>query len=177
VVSAWKGFREGNVISLLTISQNPVTQKRTFFEISLDAFANLLSYNAIFLAEDLFLCRGMYYFEPGSQEDITDFSFLYAYAGISSDYRKRLPSILLYAKQFYWSFCSEGYKSAQTLRYRFSDQFTLRSINGLIMILTTSESLIIQILKLSFTDFVILHTYDKYPVRLNIFLKWYGLNI
>jgi len=128
----WKGFREGNLNLSSDYSRNPVTGQRTLFQLNFDAFANLLSYNAIFFGGGFTPVSGYDYNEPRIPGRYNKtIRVWFAYFGISSDYRKRFAIDLNFnPSNFIDRFVGEGFGLSTTLRYRFSDKFTLKFTNN-----------------------------------------------
>ncbi|MBK5284478.1 MAG: hypothetical protein JJE25_03680, partial [Bacteroidia bacterium] len=127
----WKGLREGNVNLSTDYTVNPVTHERTFFEINFDGFATPMSYHSFFFGGGYNPLASKDYNEtrvPGRFNKTIP--FWYSYIGISSDYRKALAiDFTLNISNFITKYVAEGYNLNSTLRYRFSDKFTLRFIN------------------------------------------------
>ncbi|MCX6292137.1 MAG: DUF5916 domain-containing protein [Bacteroidetes bacterium] len=128
----WKGFREGNINVASDYSINPITGKRTLFQLYLDAFANLLSYNQVFFGGGIVPVASFDYNEPRIPGRFNKTQrFWYAYMGVSTDYRKRLALDFSFnPSNFMDRFVSEGLNTNTTLRYRFSDKFTLKFTNN-----------------------------------------------
>lgn len=122
-----KGFiREGNIgirTSYTTTYDNP---DRTDFQISYNAFANLLSYNAIFTGAGFTPLRSHEYDPRIGGRYVKTERYWYAYFGISSDYRKRLAVDAQFnISNFIDNYLSEGYNNSLALRFRVNDKFTL----------------------------------------------------
>ena len=128
----WKGFREGNINLAADYSENPITKKRTLFQLYLDVFANLMSYNQIFFGGGLVPVASYDYREPRIPGKFNKTQpFWFAYMGFSTDYRKRFAIDLNFnPSNFIDRFVGEGYGLNTTLRYRFNDKFTLRFSNN-----------------------------------------------
>jgi hypothetical protein len=128
----WKMFREGNVNFAVDYTINPITKERTLMQFYLDTWANLLSYNAVFFGGGYVPVGGLDYYEPRIPGRFNKTQRIwYAYVGISSDYRKRFAIDLNFnPSNFIDRFVAEGYSLNTTLRYRFSDKFTLKFTNN-----------------------------------------------
>lgn len=121
-----KTFREGNISMSANYNTTYDNPDRTFFEINASSWANLLSYNALF---------GGGGFTPVSSHDydpringkfVNTVRYWYAYAGVSSDYRKRFAVDLTQnISNFVDSFKSEGFNTDLALRFRVNDKLTL----------------------------------------------------
>jgi hypothetical protein len=127
----WHGLREGNVNLSSDYTVNPVTHERTFFQINLDAFATPMNYHSFYFGTGLNPVSSNEYNEPRVPGRFhKTIPYWYAYFGISSDYRKALAiDFSLNLSNFIEQYVAEGYDMKCTLRYRFSDKFTLRLIN------------------------------------------------
>jgi hypothetical protein len=121
-----KVFRESNVNLGSHYTTDFINKKRTDFQIYMDAFANLLSYNAIFGGGG-FTPLSSYDYDPRlNGKYINSLRYWYAYAGVSSDYRKRFAVDLTQnISNFIDRFKSEGYNTDLSLRFRLNDKFTL----------------------------------------------------
>ncbi len=122
-----KGFiREGNIgirSYYTTTYDNP---DRTAFQISYNAFANLLSYNAIFTGAGFTPVTSHEYDPRINGRYVKTERYWYAYFGISSDYRKRLAVDAEFnISNFIDNYVSEGYNNSLALRFRVNDKFTL----------------------------------------------------
>ncbi|MEP7168386.1 MAG: DUF5916 domain-containing protein [Bacteroidota bacterium] len=119
-------FRESNI----SIATNYVTtftnKRRTSFDINLEAYASLLSYNAIFGGAG-YTPLVSYDYDPRLDgKFIKTLRYWFVYAGISSDYRKRLAIDLTQnMSNFIDRFQNEGYNTDLSLRMRVNDKFTL----------------------------------------------------
>lgn len=112
--------------------QHYLTLQRTGFSIDLSSFNTLHSYHSFFFGGGVSPISSRDYNEP---RDTVHFSrtseFYYTYAGISSDYRKRLAiDLQLNQSDFFSSNYNRFPESPEfglksTLRYRFSNNFTL----------------------------------------------------
>jgi hypothetical protein len=127
----WHGLREGNINLGSDYTTNPVTGERSFFQVNLDAFTFLMNYNAFFFGAGLNPLSSFDYNEPRVEGRYSrTVPYWYAYGGISSDYRKAFAvDFTLNLSNFIEKYVAEGYTISSTLRYRFSDKFTLRLIN------------------------------------------------
>src|SRR5258705_1886670 len=127
----WHGLREGNIGINSDYSVNPITGERTFFQVNLNAFSFLMNYNAFFFGVGLNPISSRDYNEPRVEGRFNNtIPFWYVYGGISSDYRKAFAiDFNLNVANFIEKYIAEGWNPVCTLRYRFSDKFTLRFIN------------------------------------------------
>jgi len=127
----WKGFREGTLSSAVDYTINPMTGHRTQLQVRLDGFANLLSYNAIFFGVGDNPQTNLDYNEPRVAGRFSQtVPFWFTYAGLSSDYRKRFAvDFTIVVGNNIGRFISEGINYNTTLRYRFSDRFTMKLFN------------------------------------------------
>ncbi|MEO5569361.1 MAG: DUF5916 domain-containing protein [Bacteroidia bacterium] len=126
-----KIFRESNLNFSTQYTTDFIHKKRTSFEINMDAFANLLSYNAIFGGGG-FAPLSSYDYDPRlNGKYINTLRYWYAFFGVSSDYRKRLAVDLTQnISNFIDRFKSEGYNTDLSLRLRVNDKFTLNYTLG-----------------------------------------------
>jgi len=121
-----KTFRESNISLSAYYTTNFTTRERTNFEINTSAFANLLSYNAIFAGGGFTPLVSKDYDPRLNGRYINTLRYWYFYAGVSSDYRKRLAVDLTQnISNFIDRFKNEGYNTDLTLRMRVNDKFTL----------------------------------------------------
>lgn len=124
----WHSLREGNIGLSSDYTVNPMTGERTFFQLNLNAFSILMNYHAFFFGGGLNPISSRDYNEPRTPGRFSNtIPYWYAWAGISSDYRKAFAvDFTLNLSNFIYQYISEGYNTNCTLRYRFSDKFTLR---------------------------------------------------
>lgn len=119
-------LREGNIGLDASYITNFITKKRTDFQINLNGFANLLSYNAIFGGAGFTPLVSFDYDPRLGGKYIKSLRYWYAYFGVSSDYRKRIAVDLTQnISNFIDRFKTEGYNTDLLLRFRVSDKFTL----------------------------------------------------
>jgi hypothetical protein len=128
----WHGLREGNINLSSDYTVNPLTHERTFFQININAFTFLMNYHAFFFGGGLNPITSRDYNEPRVPGRFSNtLTYWYAWAGISTDYRKAFAvDLTLNISNFMKQYLSEGYNTSCTLRYRFSDKFTLRLGNN-----------------------------------------------
>ncbi|HRH65752.1 MAG TPA: DUF5916 domain-containing protein [Bacteroidia bacterium] len=128
----WKKWLEGNMNFSVDYSENPQTKKQTFFQLAIDGYANRVSYNSYFFGGGYTPLRGYDYNEPRIPGRFhKTFKIWYAYAGFSTDYRKKFAvDFNVNPSNFIGRFVGEGYVISTTLRYRFNDKFTLRLTNS-----------------------------------------------
>ncbi len=128
----WKKWLEGNLNFSVDYSQNPQTKKQTLFQLSIDGYANRVSYNSYFFGGGYTPTTGYDYNEPRVPGKFNKTVKLwYAYAGISSDYRRKLAVDFNFnPSNFIGRFVGEGFGISTTIRYRFNDKFTLKLINA-----------------------------------------------
>ncbi|HLG35982.1 MAG TPA: DUF5916 domain-containing protein, partial [Bacteroidia bacterium] len=128
----WHGLREGNINLSSDYSVNPLKHERTFFQININAFSILMNYHAFFFGGGLNPISSRDYNEPRTSGRFHNtIPYWYAWAGISSDYRKAFAvDFTLNLSNFIGQYISEGYSTNTILRYRFSDKFTLRIMNN-----------------------------------------------
>src|SRR5258706_7258937 len=128
----WHGLREGNIGLSSDYTVNPITGERTFFQVSLNAFSFLMDYNAFFFGGGVNPISSRDYNEPRVEGRFhKTIPYWYSWAGISSDYRHAVAIDFTFnLSNFIEKYISEGYSTSCTLRYRFSDKFTLRYINN-----------------------------------------------
>ena len=121
-----KIFRESNLYLGANYNTNFINKRRTDFQINVEGFANLLSYNAIFGGVG-FTPLVSYDYDPRLEgRFIKTLRYWYVYAGVSSDYRKRLAVDLTQnMSNFIDRFSNEGYNTDLSLRLRVNDKFTL----------------------------------------------------
>lgn len=126
----WHSLREGSMEALADYTVNPVTGERTFFELHYNFFSALMNYHAFFFGGGLNPLSSFDYNEPRVPGRFNrTVPYWYAYAGISSDYRNPFAiDYTLNLSNFIDKYIAEGYNSSCSLRYRFSDKFTLRFI-------------------------------------------------
>ena len=127
----WHGLREGNLNLSGDYTVNPLTGERSLFQVSFDMFSFLMNYHAFFLGAGTSPVSSRDYNEPRTPGRFyRTVPYWYVYGGISSDYRRALAiDFTLNISNFIEKFIAEGYNTTCTLRYRFSDKFTLRLIN------------------------------------------------
>ena len=128
----WKGLREGNINLSSDYSENPVTKKRTLFQLNCDAYANLMSYNQVSFGAGFIPVTGYDYYEPRIPGRFNKTQrFWYAYLSFNSDYRKRFAFDFNFnPSNFIDRYVSEGYGVSTGLRYRFNDKFTMKLSNN-----------------------------------------------
>ena len=128
----WKKWLEGNLNFSVDYSQNPQTKKQTLFQLSIDGYANRVSYNSYFFGGGYTPTTGYDYNEPRVPGKFNKtIKLWYAYAGISSDYRRKLAVDFNFnPSNFIGRFVGEGFGISTTIRYRFNDKFTLKLINA-----------------------------------------------
>jgi len=126
-----KVFRESNQVLTVDYRVNHTTGERTGFQVSYDAFASFLSYHSIFGGGGLAPSINYDYNEPRIPGRYSQtIKFYYLYAGFSSDYRKALAADFTFnTSNFIGRFEGQGYNTDLTLRYRFSDKFTMSYTN------------------------------------------------
>jgi hypothetical protein len=128
----WHSLREGNIGLSSDYTVNPMTGERTFFQINLNAFAVPMNYNSFFFGGGVNPLASKDYNEPRTEGRFSKtLPYWYSYFGISSDYRKPFAVDFTFnLSNFMAKYLSEGYSTNCTLRYRFSDRFTLRLSNN-----------------------------------------------
>ena len=128
----WHGLREGNIGLSSDYTVNPVTGERTFFQVNLNAFSFLMNYHAFFFGGGLNPLSSNDYNEPRTAGRFNKtVPYWFVYGGISSDYRKAFAVDFTFnIANFIGKYIAEGYNPVCTLRYRFSDKFTLRYISA-----------------------------------------------
>lgn len=128
----WHSLREGNIEFSGDYTVNPLTGERTYFQLQFNAFSVLMNYHAFYFGGGINPLSNFDYNEPRvSGRFSRTLPYWYAYGGISSDYRKAFAiDFSLNLSNFIEQFVAEGYSTNTTLRYRFSDKFTLRFINN-----------------------------------------------
>ena len=127
----WHSLREGNIEFSGDYTVNPLTGERTYFQMQMNAFSVLMNYHAFFLGAGINPLTNFDYNEPRIPGRFSKtLRYWYAYAGISTDYRKAFAiDLSINLSNFIEQFVAEGYDFECTLRYRFSDKFTLRLVN------------------------------------------------
>ena len=128
----FKGFREGNLNFSVDYGENPVTKKRTNFQLNFDAWSSLISYHSIYFGGGITPISGHDYYEPRVPGRFNTKPLLwYGYIGFNTDYRKPLAIDFNFnPSNFIDRYVSEGYSTNIGFRYRFTDKFTLRFMNG-----------------------------------------------
>lgn len=122
----YKFIREGDAYLGTTYITNHTTGDRTFWEINSSAFANLLSYNAIYGGAGFTPLRSFDYDPRLNGRYFKSLRYWYGYIGISTDYRKRVALDLTQnMSNFSDRFLSEGFNTDATLRFRVSDKLTV----------------------------------------------------
>lgn len=121
-----KIFREGNIFMSVNHRTLYSRNERTMLEINTSGFANLLSYNAVFAGGGFTPVSSRDYDPRFEGKFSNTIRYWYAYAGISSDYRKRLAVDLTQnMSNFIDRFKSEGYNTDLWVRFRVNDKLTL----------------------------------------------------
>ena len=127
LLKPYKILQEANVFMAYNLGIDKQTQQITRHEISLDAFALSRDYNALFGGVSFTPTSWRDYYEPRVQGRYYQaLRYYFIYLGISTDYRKKfavdmtnvLPN---FVDEYTWF----GWNNETTLRYRFSNKFTL----------------------------------------------------
>lgn len=124
----WKIFRNSYNNLFLTHATHFVSGKTVDSEINLNLFATLLNYVSVFAGGGTSPLESYDYFEPRVNGRFhKKIRYYYAFAGISTDYRKKVALDLSFnISNFIDRYVSEGYNIRSTLRYRMSDRLTLK---------------------------------------------------
>lgn len=124
----WKIFRNSYNNLFLSHATHFESEKTVDSEINLNLFATLMNYVSVFAGGGTSPFESYDYFEPRVEGRFQkEIRFYYAYAGISTDYRKKVALDLSFnLSNFIDRFVSEGYNINSTLRYRMSDRLTLK---------------------------------------------------
>ncbi len=124
-----KYFRESYNTLSADYGTNFQTGHRTNFQIDLNLFVNLLSYNAVFGGGGFTPLISYDYFEPrenGMRYNKTK-RYFYSFIGISSDYRKKLAlDLTLNLSNFLDEYKGEGYNVDVTPRWRVNDHLSIK---------------------------------------------------
>ncbi|HNP49258.1 MAG TPA: DUF5916 domain-containing protein [Bacteroidia bacterium] len=128
----WKKWLEGNFNFTVDYSQNPQNGKQTLFQLGIDAYGNRIGYNSYYFGGGYTPTSGYDYNEPRVPGRFNKtIKIWYAYVGFSTDYRKKLAVDFNFnPSNFIGKFVGEGCGISATIRYRFSDKFTLKLINS-----------------------------------------------
>ncbi len=123
-----KIIREGNQSISLNYATHFITKKATNLELNYSGFASLLSYNAVFAGAGITPMVTLDYNDPRVEGRYAkSLRYFYLYAGISSDYRKKIAlDITQNISNFIDHFKMEGYNTDISLRYRASNQLNIR---------------------------------------------------
>jgi hypothetical protein len=124
----WKIFRNSYNNIYYTYATHFNTGKTVTNELNLNLFCTLLDYNS-FYAGGGFTPGDYYdYFEPRVEGRFQKgIRYFYMFAGISSDYRKKLAiDMSVNASNFIEHYVSEGYNLSFRPRYRVNDKLTIR---------------------------------------------------
>ncbi len=124
----WKFLRNSYNRLFYNYATHFVTGKPVSNEFGGEVFVTFLNYNSVFAGGGFTPDSYYDYFEPRVEGRFNKtIRYYYSYAGISSDYRKKLAvDFNLNISNFIGDFVSEGYNFNITPRYRVSDKFTLR---------------------------------------------------
>ncbi|MBK7888175.1 MAG: carbohydrate binding family 9 domain-containing protein [Bacteroidetes bacterium] len=123
----WKFIRESYNNFNIYITDDFKTGKIGDNSISLNLFANLLSWNAVFAGAGAQLFRPYDFFEARTDGQVfRGLRYYYTYAGISTDYRKKLAidysfNLSNFIDEFTWF----GYNNELGIRFRPNDKFFL----------------------------------------------------
>jgi len=128
----WKVFRNSNSIMVYNYATNFLSGKPISNDLDMSTFFTFLDYNAVFAGGGAVLGDYYDYDEPRVTGRYSKgIRYYYAYAGLSTDYRKKLAlDIQQNISNFIGEFVSEGYNTNVTVRYRVNDKLTLRYIFG-----------------------------------------------
>ncbi len=124
----WKKIRNSYNKLFYVFATHFETGKTVTNEINSEFFVTFLDYNSIFAGGGFTPTRSYDYFEPREPGRYSKtIKYYYAFAGISTDYRKKLAlDINLNLSNFIDRFVSEGLNINISPRYRVSDKFTLK---------------------------------------------------
>lgn len=127
-------FRDANHTISVDYEQNFKSNNRTQFQLNWNSFATFLNYHSIYGGFGLLPTINCDYNEPRVPGRYNKtIKLYYAYAGLSSDYRKAFAADITFnISNFIDQFVGEGYTTNVGLRYRFNDKFTLRFYNNFI---------------------------------------------
>jgi hypothetical protein len=125
----WKFLRNSYNNIGYTYATHFITGKTVTNEIYSNFFVTFLNYHSLFAGGGFTPGNFYDYFEPRVEGRYQkSIRYWYSYAGVSSDYRKKLAvDAQVNMSNFISRFVSEGYNFNLTLRYRFSDKFTVRA--------------------------------------------------
>lgn len=108
-----------------------ITGKPVVNEYYSNFFITFLDYNSIFFGGGSTPGASYDYFEPRVDGRYNkSIKYYYAYAGLSTDYRKKLAvDVNLNISNFIGQFVSEGFNANLTVRYRVNDKLSFRAIS------------------------------------------------
>lgn len=127
----WKFLRNSYNNIGYTYATHFVTGKPVINEFYSNFFVTFLDYNSIFFGGGFTPGESYDYFEPRVEGRYSNaIKYFYAYAGFSTDYRKKVALDLnLNFSNFIKYFVSEGFNVNATLRYRVNDKLSFKAVS------------------------------------------------
>lgn len=132
IYQPWKFIRNSYSELFYNYGTNFITGKPISNEINMSFFGTFLDYNSVYGGGGMVLGTYYDYFEPRVPGRYSrGISYYYAYAGVSTDYRKKFAlDFTQNISNFIDEFVSEGYNTNASARYRINDKLTVRYIFG-----------------------------------------------